>query len=417
MEKMQTFSVDFLIRRCKADKLKALIYARITVNGVRTEISLKEQIKVADWNSEKGILKSKSVEAKKMNEYIDNVRFRIKEKYRMLETREQLITPEAIKKAYFGVQIELKGKKLNQLLDYYKKIWEAKLKKGGFKNYKTTIQYARLFLSAEYESGDIYLSQVNMQLATEFEHYIRNHPIKEHDPCRGNGVGKHVQRFKRILNWGVEIEWIKANPIEKYSCPLKKSKRKKLDMQEVVSIENKAFHSPVLMYVKDLFLNSCYTGLAYADAMSIEESDFEWEVGGRVWCKKYRVKSDELCAVPLLDLPSAILKKYREAAILQGRKTIFPKITNQTVNDSLKIIQEVCGITTLLTFHVARHTFAKTIALKNGVPLETVQMMMGHSKITTTQIYADVDEEKILDDISGLDQRINRKKELLQHTK
>lgn len=84
------------------------------------------------------------------------------------------------------------------------------------------------------------------------------------------------------------------------------------------------------------------------------------------------------------------------------------------MNDSLKIIQESCGITTPLTFHVARHTFAKTIALKNGVPLETVQMMMGHTKITTTQIYADVDEEKILDDISGLDERINRKKEMVR---
>lgn len=164
MQNMQIFSVDFLIRRCKADRTRALIYGRITVNGERVEISLKEQINVAEWNPGRGILKSKSFEAKKINEYIDNVRFRIKDKYRMLETRELLITAEEIKKAYLGVQVELKGKKLTELLDYFKKIWESKLAKGGFKNYKTTIQYVRLFLTAQYQSADIFLSQVNMQL-------------------------------------------------------------------------------------------------------------------------------------------------------------------------------------------------------------------------------------------------------------
>ena len=308
MQNMQTFSVDLLFRRCKSNKSRAMIYARITVNGERVEISLKEQINADEWNNDRCILKSKSPEAKKINEYIDNVRFRIKDKYRMLQSNEMLITAEEIKKAYLGVQVGLKGKKLTELLDYYKKIWESKLAPGGFKNYKTTIQYVHLFVTSQYQSGDIYLSQVNMQLATEFEHYIRNHPIKEHDPCLGNGLSKHVQRFKRILNWGVEIEWIKANPIEKYSCPLKKSKRKKLTIQEVVLLERKTFISPSLVYVRELFLNSCYTGLAFADAMSLQESDFEWEIDERVWCKKYRTKSDELCAIPLLNLPSVILK-------------------------------------------------------------------------------------------------------------
>ena len=111
-------------------------------------------------------------------------------------------------------------------------------------------------------------------------------------------------------------------------------------------------------------------------------------------------------------LPSAanILKRYSEDAANNGRTTIFPRITNQHVNECLKIIQQVCEINTYLTFHVARHTFAKTVALKNGIPLETVQMMLGHTKITTTQIYADVDEEKIINDMAGLEEKLNKKR-------
>ena len=132
--------------------------------------------------------------------------------------------------------------------------------------------------------------------------------------------------------------------------------------------------------------------------MTLSEHDFEWNLDGIVWCKMCRTKSQELCAVPLLSSAANILKRYSDDAVIKGRTTIFPRISNQQVNECLKIIQQVCEIYTYLTFHVARHTFAKTVALKNGIPLETVQMMWGHSKITTTQIYGDVDEEKIIND-------------------
>lgn len=92
-----------------------------------------------------------------------------------------------------------------------------------------------------------------MQVATEFEHYIRHNPIKEHDPCAGNGVVKHIQRFKRLVNWAVEIEWIKVNPFEKYNCPLKKNVRKKLSIQELVALEENQISNETLRYVRDFF--------------------------------------------------------------------------------------------------------------------------------------------------------------------
>lgn len=409
-----TFSVSFLIRKCKADKKRADIYARITVDGGEKEFSIKEQIPVASWDSAKSRVKGNSIEVKSINEHLDNIRLSIKDKYRKLLDDGKLVTTETVRNAYLGIQSELKGHKMKELMDYYKKIWEPKLKNGGFKNYKTTIKYLELFLIDQFATGDVYLSQVDGQFATDFEHYIRTKPIKEHDPCKGNGVGKHIQRFKRIMNWAAdELKWTKENQCRNYTCVIKKSKRKKLDMVELIKLERKKFVDPTLNYVKELFLNSCYTGLAFADAMALSENDFEWNLDGVIWCKMYRTKSDELCAVPLLQSAASILKKYREDAIKEGRTTIFSGISNQHANLCLKIIQQVCEINTYLTFHVARHTFAKTVALKNGIPLETVQMMLGHSKITTTQIYADVDEEKIIHDMAGLEEKLNRKRDMV----
>lgn len=147
--------------------------------------------------------------------------------------------------------------------------------------------------------------------------------------------------------------------------------------------------------------------------MKLSDNEIHWDTSGIAWCQIYRTKTDELCTVPLLRNATMILKKYREDAIQHGRNNIFPPVSNKYVNECLKIIQAACDIKTYLTFHVARHTFAKTVALKNGIPLETVQMMMGHTKISTTQIYADVDEEKILVDMQGLDEKIDLKKALI----
>jgi integrase/recombinase XerD len=410
MRSTHSFATDFIIRKCKGDKTKAMIFARITVDGSSKEISIKEKINRADWDSKGGKVKGKNNAAQAINRTMDDIEFRIKEKYRMLVDAGALITAEIVKDAYLGIHTLQKGHKLIELTDYYKKIWEPKLKNGGFKNYRTTIEYIKLFLASRYPGKDIYLSQLNMQIATEFEYYIRNSPIKADDPCLGNGLAKHMQRFKRIINWAVEIEWLKNNPFAKYSCPIKKHKRKKLNFQQLVTLEQKVFTDENLNFVRDLFICSCYTGFAFADVMELGEEHFEKDTDGTIWCKVYRLKSDVLSPVPLMKPAAEIINRYKSHPESVKRGKVFPSITNQYVNRCLKVIKAICEIDIPLTFHIARHTFAKTVVLKNGVPLETVQTMMGHTKITTTQIYADVDEEKIMDDMSGVEEKIVKKR-------
>lgn len=275
MRSPHSFEIEFLIRRCKDDKTSGFIYVRITIDKERAELSLKERIPVADWDSKKKQVRGNSMQVKALNQHMDDVRFKIKLKYRMLLDKEAVITAETVKQAYLGVHALPKGHKLIELLNYFKKIWETKLKPGGFKNYKTTIDQLEKFVKQYNAEGDVLLSQITMEFAVDFEFYIRSHPIRPNDPCDGNGLAKHIQRFKRILNWAKELKWIAANPIDDYSYTMKKPKRKKVTMEELVLLEKCVLVDPILNYVKDLFLYACYSGLAFIDCMALSITHFE----------------------------------------------------------------------------------------------------------------------------------------------
>jgi hypothetical protein len=145
MESIHTFAIDFLIRRCKEDKKQAYIFARITVDEERAEISTKERIKADDWDPDQEIVKGKSIQVKEINQHIEDIRHKVRSKYRMLRESEALVTAKAVKEAYDGIHSSQKGHRLKELTGYYKKIWEDKLKKGGFKNYKQPLIISTVF--------------------------------------------------------------------------------------------------------------------------------------------------------------------------------------------------------------------------------------------------------------------------------
>jgi len=288
MKTTHSFSIDFIIRRCKDKKTQALIYARITVDEERKEISLKERITATDWDPNQEIVKGRTEKVKSLNRHIDDVRDKIRNKYRVLQQAEALITAESVKQEYLGIHSQLKGHRLIELMNYYKKIMEPELKPGGFKNIKTTVHYVELFLKANFPPGDIFLSQITNEFATNLKHYIRITPIDTHKPCQGNGLAKHIQRFKRILTWAKDdIKWINTNPCDGFKSGLKRVRRKKLSFLQVVAIERQHFADATISYVKELFLFSVYAGFAFVDVMALREDHFEWEDDGTVWCKLY----------------------------------------------------------------------------------------------------------------------------------
>lgn len=416
-----TFGIDFIARKVPSVPTKRRLYAKITINGESVEISLKQLVDPKDWDSRKECLKAKSAEAHSFNSFIEKVRFLITEKYRILIDKGEDVTAPKVKTLYLGNQSsspkQKSGHTLLELFRYHNKMngsnpetgGSGELSEGTMKNYRTSLEYVRLYIQEYLHKDDIFLADINYELVKEFELYIRNHPIKNFDPCKGNGLYKHMERLHKVIRLGRKLKWMKDDPFEGYEMKKTRPRRKKLDIDDLIKIESKIFANPMVTYVKELFLFSCYTGLAYADTLGLTPSDIKRTNNGKLWLDRYRQKSSELSSVPILETARLILEKYWTPE--KGmHDRIFPYVSNQEVNRSLKIIQAGCDIFKEMTFHIARHTFATTVTLKNGVPIETVSKMLGHTKLSTTQIYAEVDEEKISDDMNGVEELLELKK-------
>lgn len=212
-----------------------------------------------------------------------------------------------------------------------------------------------------------------------------------------------MQLFKRIIIIARNNGWIVGDPFANYKIRLKRVDRGYLTEEELQKIIKKELVSERLEQVRDLFIFSCFTGLAYIDVKNLKEENIRKSFDGSLWIMTKRQKTDTTVNVPLLKIPQKILKKYRGK--MKGDQ-ILPVISNQKLNSYLKEIADVCGINKNLTFHMARHTFATTTTLAKGVPIETVSKMLGHTNISTTQIYARITNTKISSDMKELSRKI-----------
>ena len=211
-----------------------------------------------------------------------------------------------------------------------------------------------------------------------------------------------MQFFKRIIliarNNGILI----GDPFANYKIRLEKVDRGYLSEDEIKIILKKKMVSERLEQVRDVFIFSCFSGLAYVDVANLKEDNIRKSFDGNLWIITKRQKTNTDVNVPLLDIPKMILEKYK-GKLPNGK--VLPIISNQKLNAYLKEIADVCGIKKNLTFHLARHTFATTTTLAKGVPIETVSKMLGHTNIETTQIYARITNNKISNDMQGLDKK------------
>ncbi|TAJ13742.1 site-specific integrase [Marinilabiliaceae bacterium JC017] len=397
----QTFSVQFLVRPVRKDKERGTIYVRITASGQRTEFSLKTKVQIEAWNNNKERLVARSGQSQKMNHFLDNVKGQLLAIYRELVLKKQLITPEIIKNHFHGFTNE--EYTLMNLVDYHAKSQKNILSWGTLKNYNTTARYLSEFLLENKKTSDIYLQQLSYRFITEFESFLRTyHPVDHQRPLSNNGVMKHLERLRKLVNMAVKLEWLEKNPFEKYRLSFKKTERHYLSQEELNLIQEKDFSIERLQFAKDLFVFSCYTGLAYIDVSTLTPDNLVLGIDGYQWIHTKRKKTDIPVHIPLLPVALEIIEKYKEHPRALHKGTLLPIVSNQKLNSYLKEIADLCNITKNLTFHVARHTFATTVTLSNGVPMETVSKILGHSKLATTQIYARVLENKISVDMADL---------------
>ena len=392
-----TFRILFYVRKNQVNKEgKSSIMIRLTINGDTSQFSSKLEVEPELWDVKGQKMSGSSLKARQLNSLLDDVRTSLKNHFHDIETHEAYVTAEKVRNAFLGITI-----RQQTLLGTFRKHNEDVQKLVGIsKSAATYAKYDRCmrrleeFMQAKYRIKDIALKEISHVFITDFETYLRTV-----SGCNENTTAKFMQTFRMIIIMAKNNGWIFADPFINYKIRLKRVDRGYLTEPEIKKILKKQFTCKRLEQVRDIFIFACFTGLAYIDVRNLTKENIQTSFDGKLWIMTARQKTDTAVTVPLLKVPQAILKKY-EGTQLDGR--LLPVLSNQKLNSYLKEIGDLCGITKNITFHLARHTFATTMTLAKGVPIETVSKMLGHTNIITTQIYARITNDKIVRDMQVL---------------
>lgn len=391
-----TFGVSFFVKSGREQQGKVPLYCRITVNAESSDFSLKRRVNTELW-TETFDKRIKNPQVQSFQLYLDRVKSKILSYYDEMRLQNIPVSPEILKNKFLGIDHE--NNTICQLMTYHNK--NSGLKKGTLKNYFTTETYVKNFLSFK-KRKDMFLSELSYEFLLELKQFILSHPIDAKKPCNNNGVMKHMERLRKVGRLAVTMEWCKKNPFELFKLKFDKVERAFLSEEELLRIENAHFNNPSLQLARDLFVFSCYTGPHYGDAIKLKREEIVTGFDRELWLKTSREKNTNPVLVPLLPQALELVEKYKDNPQAIATGTLFPYISNKTINDKLKLIAEFCDIKIPLSFSIARHTFSTSITLANDVPIETLSKMLGHTKITTTQIYAKVLAKKVSRDMNKL---------------
>ncbi|MCL8007677.1 site-specific integrase [Gelidibacter japonicus] len=401
-----TFSLLFYPKRNDIDNDgNTPIYLRITVNGKRSEISINRKIPLNKWNSIAGKIKGTTSDVRELNQYMDSIKYRVQSIYNNLIREGRPITPITIKNRFLGKDVKVKMilQIFQQHNDKVEKLVGKDFAAGTLERYKTARKHLKNYIIKEYKVEDIPVTDVNHEFITGFEFYL-----KTTRNCAHNSAIKYVTNFKKIIRIAYANDWIDKDPFVHWKGKLKIVDREFLTEKELQTLVEKEFGVQRLNQVKDIFVFCCFTGLAYADVKKLSKNNIIYGPTGDKWIKINRSKTDTRSKIPILSIPEAILEKYAECPELMNGDRLLPVLSNQKMNAYLKEIADLCSIEKNLTFHLARHTFATTVTLTNGVPIESVSKMLGHRSLTTTQHYAKIIDKKVSDDMKAIKDKLSK---------
>ena len=384
-----TFKVLFFLKRDK-QKTNGMIplYCRITVDGQEARFGMKCDVNPQYWDVKTNKAAGRTLEATKINTLIDTTKAAIYKVYREMLERYNYVTAEKIKNVFLG--IEQKHQTLLELFDYHNQ--ERKIQigvnlcKSTYERYCITRQRIADFLIYKYNLSDIPIKEVNKQFISDFEIYL----FTQYDFSQNNVVTL-LKKFRHVIELALNREWIFRNPFNEYKLQWQKTDRGYLTQSEIETLINCKFENRRLEQARDIFIFCTFTGLAYTDVKHLTYSNIQLSFDGKLWIKGKRIKTDIEYNIPLLNIPLMIMEKYQEKT---SDDLVLPICNIQTYNKQLKEIAKKCHISKNISSHVARHTFA-TLTLTQGVSLESVSKMLGHTSISTTQIYARITDKKV----------------------
>ena len=404
------FSILFYPRGNDINKNgKAPIYLRITIDGKRSELSIKRKVLLEKWNTNAGKMRGTTSNVRELNRYMDGIRNRVYKIHDKLSESESTITAEIIKNIFLG-----KDEKHKMLLkifqnhnDQVEKLIGNGFAAGTAERYRTAKKHTEDYIKLEYNLNDIPVKDVDHKFITGFEYYL-----KTERNCAHNTAIKYITNFKKIIRIAYANDWIRKDPFFNWKARLKVVDREFLTEEEIQKMVDKQLHTLRLNHVKDIFIFCCFTGLAYSDVKKLSKDNIVIGIDGERWIKIKRTKTDTRSNIPILPKAQSLIEKYANHPNMENEGKLLPVLSNQKMNAYLKEIADLCEINKNLTFHLARHTFATTVTLTNGVPIESVSKMLGHKSLRTTQHYAKILDRKVSDDMKVLRNKLNFNKNL-----
>lgn len=401
MRTSSTFSILFWIYTTRAVNNKTNIYLRITLNGQRVNISLKRKVNLATWDAQRQRANGTDKVSRFLNLYLNEEQSKIYRIFEQLKSEGSPFTSQTIKAIYLGES--KRHYSFRDLITYHNEKMEHKLHRNTMNQYKTSQRYMFSYILKEYKKSDITLTDLKFEFIIGFENYLRSYIPKIGQSRIGNNTAmKHIKRLRKMVTLAYRMEWLERDPFVNFKVKIDKNERQFLTSEELKDVESLRASTERLSVVRDLFVFSCYTGISYSDIIKLTRENIVIGIDGNSWIMDKRTKTGTPFKIPVLPKTEILINKYEEHFRKLGMTNLMPKLSNQKLNSYLKEIADLCGIKKNLTFHMARHTFATTVTLSNGVPIETVSKLLGHTKLATTQIYARVVERKVSQDMEKL---------------
>ena len=394
--KVEKFKVLLYLKRGGLDKSgKAPIMGRITVNRTMAQFSSKLSCTPELWNPRESRLNGKSKEAVEINAKIDKLLLAINSAYDSLLDRKIDFDATAVKEAFQGsveTQMTLLRRLDIHIEDMLSRIG-IDVAKSSMSTYIYTRRYLGEFIKKRFKVEDLAFGQLNEHLAYEFQEYVLKNKGLAVDTAR-----HYLAILKKICRLAFKEGHSEKRYFVNFKLPKENRKAPRAlsreDFEKIRDLEipaSRVTHN----IARDLFLFACYTGVPYADAVSITDDNIYTDDNGALWLKYLRKKNEHLGRVKLLPEAIALIEKYRS----NERKELFPMIHHPNLRRHMKGLRDLAGIKTDLVYHMGRHTFGSLITLEAGVPIETISKMLGHTNLTTTQLYAKVTPKKLFDDM------------------
>lgn len=378
---------------------RAPIMGRVTIAGQRAQFSTRLSVAPGAWDVGLNRVLGRSSEVARINRELETMRLELENCYDELRYVNPHVTPVEVRDRFLGQTIRQESiLSLFELHNerYRRQIGITRSASSCYK-YDAVLQHLRGYLAHKSPTGDMPLAQLNRDFVIDFHGYLLR--VAQ---CHKNTVWVYLTAMKHVLAEARNEGVVMNDPFADYRLRNEYVHRSYLTEEELARLIALKELSPGMQLVRDAFLFSCFTGLSFVDLRALEVRHVV-QFEEHCWIETSRQKTGQQVQVRLSELPLAIIEKYAP----EDAGLIFPLPSNSWCNRCLVRLMKLAEIGKRITFHAARHTFATTLTLSKGMPIEAISKLLGHSSIRTTQIYANITRTQLNREFSRLSPQLD----------